>query len=95
MYLDKNGNANTDLSQNGRLAVGIPGSVSGMYFTHQKYGKLPISVLIQPAIDLAEKGFAVTEREANLLNATKEDFLKHNSHQTAFTKETPGNKEIF
>ena len=89
MYLDKNGNANTDLSQNGRLAVGIPGSVSGMYFTHQKYGKLPISVLIQPAIDLAEKGFALTEREANLLNATKEDFLKHNSHQTAFTKENP------
>lgn len=89
MYLDKKGNANTDLSQNGRLAVGVPGSVSGMFLTHKKYGKLPMSVLIQPAIDLAEKGFAITEREANLLNATKEDFLKHNSHKTAFTKDTP------
>lgn len=89
MYLDKNGKANTDLSQNGRLAVGVPGSVSGMFFTHQKFGKLPMNVLIQPAKDLAEKGFAITEKEANLLNATKEDFLKHNKFQTAFTKEIP------
>ena len=92
MYLDEKGKANTDLSQNGRLAVGVPGSVSGMFYTHQKFGKLPMSVLIQPAIDLAQKGFAITEREANLLNETKEDFLKHNSHPTAFTKEIPWKK---
>lgn len=89
MYLNEKGKANTDLSQNGRLAVGVPGSISGMFYTHQKFGKLPMNVLIQPAIDLAEKGFAITEKEANLLNVTKEDFLKHNSHKTAFTKETP------
>lgn len=89
MYLDSRGNANTDLSQNGRLAVGIPGSVAGIFFTHQKYGKLPMSTLIQPAIDLAEKGFAITEREARLLNATKADFEKYNSHKTAFTKDIP------
>ena len=92
MYLDEKGKANTDLSQNGRLAVGVPGSVSGMFYTHQKFGKLPMSVLIQPAIDLAQKGFAVTEREANLLNETREDFLKHNSHPTAFTKDIPWKK---
>lgn len=89
MYLDEKGNANTDLSQNGRLAVGVPGSISGMFYTHKKFGKLPMAALIQPAIDLAEKGFAVTLREANLLNSTKEDFLKHNSHKTAFTKDIP------
>lgn len=89
MYLDEKGNANTDLSQNGRLAVGVPGSISGMFYTHKKYGKLPMAALIQPAIDLAEKGFAITLREANLLNSTKEDFLKHNSHKTAFTKDIP------
>lgn len=92
MYLDEKGKANTDLSQNGRLAVGVPGSVSGMFYTHQKFGKLPMSVLIQPAIDLAQKGFAITEREANLLNDTREDFLKHNSHPTAFTKNIPWKK---
>lgn len=88
MYLDKNGKANTDLSQNGRLAVGIPGSVSG-FFATLKHAKLPMEKLIQPAIDLAEQGFAITEREANLLNATREDFLKHNSQKTAFVKEIP------
>ena len=92
MYLDEKGKANTDLSQNGRLAVGVPGSVSGMFYTHQKFGKLPMSVLIQPAIDLAQKGFAITEREANLLNDTREDFLKHNSHPTAFIKDIPWKK---
>ena len=85
MYIDKNGKASTDLSQNGRLAVGIPGSVAGFYATLQ-YCKLPMKQIIQPAIDLAEKGFAVTEKEANLLNALREAFLKHNQNVTAFTK---------
>ena len=68
MYWDKQGNANTDLSQYGRLAVGVPGSISGMFVT-LKYAKLPFAKLIEPAIDLAEKGFAITEQEAALLNA--------------------------
>lgn len=86
MYWDKNGNANTDLSQGGRLAVGVPGSVSGMFET-LKYAKLPFSKLIEPAIDLAQKGFAITEQEAGLLNAHKNDFLKHNKNKIAFVKE--------
>ena len=88
MYWDKNGNANTDLSQNGRLAVGVPGSISGMFETI-KYAKLPFSKLIEPAIDLAQKGFAITEQEAGLLNRHKADFLKHNKNKIAFVKDLP------
>lgn len=87
MYLDKNGKANTDLSQNGRLAVGIPGSVAG-FFATLKYGKLPMEKLIQPAIDLAEQGFAITEKEANLLNDKKKNFDQHNKNSTAFQNKT-------
>lgn len=87
MYIDKNGKANTDLSQNGRLAVGIPGSVAG-FFATLKHCKLSMDQLIQPAIDLAEKGFAITEQEANLLNSNKEYFLKHNQSSIAFVKNT-------
>lgn len=87
MYLDKKGNANTDLSQNGRLAVGIPGSVAGFFATLQ-YGKLPMEKIIQPAIDYAEKGFAVTQREADLLNSTMEFFNEHNKNKTVFQKTT-------
>lgn len=85
MYLDKKGNANTDLSQNGRLAVGIPGSVAG-FFATLKYCKLPMEKLIQPAIDLAEQGFAITEKEANLLNNQMEFFNQHNKNKTVFQK---------
>lgn len=88
MYLDKMGKANTDLSQNGRLAVGIPGSVAG-FFATLKHGKLPMEKIIQPAIDLAEKGFAITEQEANLLNSHKVNFQKHNQTSTVFVKDTP------
>lgn len=87
MYLDKKGIASTDLSQNGRLAVGVPGSVAG-FFATLKYCKLPMEKLIQPAIDLAEKGFAITEQEATLLNSNKENFQKHNQSQVIFVKMT-------
>lgn len=85
MYLSKNGKANTDLSQNGRLAVGIPGSVAG-FFATLKHCNLPMEKLIQPAIDLAEKGFAITEQEARLLNSHKEYFQKYNKTSNAFVK---------
>jgi gamma-glutamyltranspeptidase/glutathione hydrolase len=88
MYLDKKGNANTDLSQNGRLAVGIPGSVAG-FFATLPYCKLPMEKIIQPAIDLAEKGFAITEMEANMLNSQREKFQKHNTSSTVFVKSMP------
>ncbi|UZT97740.1 gamma-glutamyltransferase [Chryseobacterium fluminis] len=88
MYLDKNGKANTDLSQNGRLATGIPGSIAG-FFATQKYGRLTMDQLIQPAIDLAEKGFAITDLEANMLNSQKEKFQKHNQSPIVFVKDTP------
>lgn len=88
MYLDKNGKANTDLSQNGRLAVGVPGSIAGFYAT-LKHAKLPMEKLIQPAIDLAEQGFALTQKEANLLNNQMDYFHQHNKSKTVFQKAIP------
>src|SRR6266700_743083 len=52
MYLDKDGNAQTSLSQNGHLAAGVPGTIAGI-FAGLKYAKLPFRQLIQPAIDIA------------------------------------------
>ncbi|MDB5192100.1 MAG: ggt [Segetibacter sp.] len=85
MYLDAQGNAQTNLSQNGHLASGVPGTVSGL-FASKKYAKLPLKTLIQPAIDLAEKGFVITAREASNLNATNDQFIKFNSLQPVFAK---------
>lgn len=88
MYLNKTGKADTDLSQNGRLAVGVPGSIAG-FFATLKHCRLPMEQLIQPAIDLAEKGFAITRQEADLLNANKEKFERHNKTGIAFVKNIP------
>jgi gamma-glutamyltranspeptidase/glutathione hydrolase len=73
MYLDKDKNVIPGASTLGRLASGVPGSVAGMAETHAKYGKLSWQQLLQPAIDLAEKGVVQTEREARGLNAIKKD----------------------
>jgi gamma-glutamyltranspeptidase / glutathione hydrolase len=78
MYLDKNKNVIKDKSGEGILSVGVPGTVDGMVRAHDKYGKLPWKNLIQPAIDLAEKGFPITTRQAKEFNDLKNDLLKWN-----------------
>lgn len=80
MYQDDQGNVIEDLSLAGHLASGVPGSVAGMYETHQKFGSLPWAALVQPAIDLARNGVVLTEKEAAGLNNTREKFIKHNKH---------------
>ena len=60
MYLDKDGNANSDLSQYSGLAVGVPGTVAGMQMALEKYGTMSLSEVLQPAIKLARDGFIVT-----------------------------------
>ncbi|MBL0183986.1 MAG: gamma-glutamyltransferase [Chitinophagaceae bacterium] len=87
MYLDKDGNVQTNLSQYGHLASGVPGTVAGI-FSQVKYAKLPFSKLIQPAIDLAENGFAITAAQASSFNSNKKEFLEQNKTPVAFVKET-------
>lgn len=86
MYLDNAGNPLLNLSQNGHLASGVPGAVAGM-FEMAKYAKLPFDKLIQPAVDLAEKGYAISKREASGLNRMKKDFEKYNTVTPAFVKD--------
>jgi gamma-glutamyltranspeptidase / glutathione hydrolase len=78
MYLDKDGNADVNKSQNGHLAAGVPGAVAGM-FSAFKYARLPFAQLIQPSIDLAEKGFVITAAEARGLNSSQDEFHKYNT----------------
>ncbi len=84
MYLDANGGVIDNLSVSGHLASGIPGSVDGMQVLHEKFGSLPWSDLIQPAIDLAMNGFILTNNEARGLNNLKESLIEHNTIPPAF-----------
>ncbi|MBK7377142.1 MAG: gamma-glutamyltransferase [Chitinophagaceae bacterium] len=86
MYLDKDGNAQMNLSQYGHMASGVPGTVAGL-FASMKYAKLPFEKLIQPAIDLAENGFAITASQASSFNYNKKEFQEQNSLPVAFVKD--------
>ena len=88
MYLDSFGNPLMHLSQDGHLACGVPGTIAGL-FAAMKYAKLPFKTLIQPAIDLAEKGFAITAHQVNDLNELKKEFLELNLSPVAFVKQQP------
>lgn len=60
MFLDKNGKIKDDSNHEGILSVGVPGTVAGLYFAQQKYGKLTWKEVVQPAVDLAKNGFPFT-----------------------------------
>lgn len=84
MYLDKKGKPSLTKSRDGASASGIPGTIAGMFSIH-KSAKLAFTKLIEPAIELAEYGFVITEKEARGLNNTRAQFLKNSAAPCAFT----------
>lgn len=88
MYLDAAGNPVPNKSINGHLSGGVPGTVAGL-FESMKYAKLPFKKLFGPAIELAEKGFVITEKEAAALNSIQKDLQEYNTMPSAFHKSIP------
>lgn len=86
MYIEADGSANTEKSQQGHLSCGVPGTVAGLFAAHS-HAKLSFALLIAPAIELAEKGFVITAAEARGLNNLQSDLKKYNTQTPAFVKE--------
>ena len=80
MYLDENGDFIEDKSTLGAMAVGVPGTIAGIFETHKKFGTLPIETLIQPAINLAKNGIVITKNQAKSLNDSRVKFKKANNY---------------
>ncbi|PKF62697.1 gamma-glutamyltransferase [Psychromonas sp. psych-6C06] len=87
MYLDENGDAQTELSRFHGLAVGVPGTVMGLEFARKKYGTLSREQLIKPAIKLASEGVLVSPDLANSLNQAKPRLSKWSSSKDIFYKQ--------
>ena len=87
MYLDEKGNIIKGKSTLGGLAVGVPGTVAGLFAVHEKLGSLPFSELIQPAIDLAKKGVLVTKKQAKRLAHYRKLFKEANQRVILLDKE--------
>ncbi|MBC8396894.1 MAG: gamma-glutamyltransferase [Flavobacteriales bacterium] len=86
MYLDENGNVIENMSTLGGAAVGVPGSISGIFEIHSKFGSLPIEDLFQPSIELAKNGFIVTKKQEEALKDKLQDFINVNGSESLFSQ---------
>ena len=84
LYLDSLGEVIDGLSLDGHLAAGVPGTVDGMWEAYSKYGSLTWEELVQPAIDLAQNGFVLTQKEADGLNSYTEKKASFNSQDPLY-----------
>ena len=86
MYLDANGNVIPNLSVNGALAVGVPGTIAGIFEVHKKFGTLTIEEIMKPVIALAKKGVVVTEKQLIQIGNNKDEINKVSGNQTMYSK---------
>jgi len=93
MFLDESGNFVPEKSQIGHLSVGVPGSVAGLLLALEKYGTMSRKEVLNPAIELAEKGFIVNEGLARAFKNAFEHFKKFPSTMKYFSKNGEPYKE--
>lgn len=82
----RNGKGDTELSQIGALASGIPGSLAVYDYAAKHFGRKSLKELILPAADIAEHGFVLTEHYASRLNSAKDELAKFPSSRAVYFK---------
>ena len=86
MFQDNSGKVIKGLSLSSILASGVPGTVSGMFYAAENYGTKKIENLIKPSIELAKKGFVLSDFQAKNLNKYKKKFSKNKEAVEIFSK---------
>ncbi|NNE02794.1 MAG: gamma-glutamyltransferase [Eudoraea sp.] len=84
MYLDSLENVIPGMSTKGATAVGVPGTIAGIFEVHDKFGSLPIEEIFEPVIALVENGVVVTEKQAQRLDRYWEQIIEVNGDNTLF-----------
>ena len=78
MYLDELGEVIPNKSILGAMAVGVPGTIAGVFEVHKKLGSLPIEDILEPVINLAYKGVTVTKKQEQKIKKYQPLFLEAN-----------------
>ena len=86
MYLDAQGKVRPNVSIDGYLSVGVPGTVAGLYQVHRQHGKLPWAKLVAPSIKYAQEGFIVSERFVGAVESRKKPILSNAAARQVFTR---------
>ena len=84
MYLDSVGNVITSKSRLGAMAVGIPGTIAGVFEAHRKFGTLPIQDILKPVIELAKRGVIVTKKQEDRIKKYQPKFKEANQSLILF-----------
>ena len=84
MFLDEKGNVIKGKSTESPLAIGVPGTIAGVFAVYEKLGSLPIEEILKPVIELAERGVIVTKKQENRLNDYRDKIIKVNGDKTLF-----------
>jgi gamma-glutamyltranspeptidase/glutathione hydrolase len=87
MYLDPAGNVVPEASTVGYRAAGVPGTVAGMWEAHRRFGKLPWRDLVQPSVELAENGFAISYDLARSLKSMSRLFSRFPESSRIFNRQ--------
>ena len=88
MYLDEDGNVIENMSTVGPYAVGVPGTIAGIFAAHEKFGKLPVKDVLQPVINLATKGYVITEKQQARFNVFDSIFRAVNGKQILYSNQS-------
>ena len=94
MYLDENENIIPDKSTLGAMAVGVPGTIAGVFEVHRKFGILPIKDIFTPVINLARKGVVITRKQEQKIKKYQPLFRKVNTDSILFDKPWKANDTI-
>jgi gamma-glutamyltranspeptidase/glutathione hydrolase len=86
MYLDENGYVIPGKSILGAMAVGVPGTIAGVFDVHEKFGVLPIEDILKPIIKLAYKGVIVTKKQEKQIKNYQPLFKEVNNDSIVFSK---------
>ena len=84
MFLDEKGNVIKGKSTESPLAIGVPGTIAGVFAVHEKLGSLPIAEILKPIIALAERGVIVSKKQEDRLNDYRAKIIKVNGDKTLF-----------
>jgi gamma-glutamyltranspeptidase/glutathione hydrolase len=87
MYLDNDGNIIKGKSTVGASAVGVPGTIAGVFKAQEKLGLLSVKEILSPVIELAKKGVVVTKKQEDRINKFKKAFETVNRQKILFLRD--------
>lgn len=94
MFLDDQGNVIPGKSTETAQAIGVPGTIAGIFAVHEKMGSLPISEILKPVIALAERGVIVTKKQEERLHEYHDVLVQYNGPNSLLSNEYKENEFI-